>query len=137
MPCASALPRVQPRVGRRAERPGPDEHAGSDRGSVTAELALALPALVVVLSALLGGIGAGVAQVRCVDAARDGARELARGEGASSLTAVVAATAPGASVTFAAVPGKVTVLVEQEVELAGLGTGWTVRGRAVALTEIR
>lgn len=100
-------------------------------------MAVALPALVVVLGALLAGVAAGVAQVRCADAARDGARELARGEDAASVAAVVAATAPGATVTSAAEPGRVTVVVEQEMDLLGLGTGWTVRGRAVALTEVR
>lgn len=49
-------------------------------GSVTAELAVLLPTLVLVVAALAWLVGLGVAQVQCVDAARDAARALARAE---------------------------------------------------------
>ncbi|MDP9241529.1 MAG: pilus assembly protein, partial [Actinomycetota bacterium] len=52
----------------------------SDGGSVTAELATALPVLVFLLAVALGAVGAVTAQLRCVDAAREGARAAARGE---------------------------------------------------------
>lgn len=51
----------------------------SDRGAVTAELALALPAVVLVVAALLLTASAGVGQLRCVDAARTAARLAAVG----------------------------------------------------------
>ncbi|WP_194291596.1 TadE family type IV pilus minor pilin, partial [Cumulibacter manganitolerans] len=54
-----------------------------DRGMVTAETALALPALVIVLGGLLTVIVAVSAQLRCVAAAREGARAAARGEPAA------------------------------------------------------
>ncbi|MEU2972304.1 TadE family protein [Nocardiopsis alba] len=52
----------------------------AERGSVTMETAMVLPALLVVLTIGLGGVGAANAQLSCADAARIGARALARGE---------------------------------------------------------
>ncbi|MEU8344959.1 TadE family type IV pilus minor pilin [Spirillospora sp. NPDC048832] len=51
----------------------------------TAEIAVALPALVLVTAAALWGLMAVSVQLTCTDAARTGARAAARGE---SLTAV-------------------------------------------------
>lgn len=51
-----------------------------DRGAVTAELAVALPAVVLVLVAVLVIALAGTAQMRVADAARAGARAAAAGE---------------------------------------------------------
>lgn len=66
----------------------------AEHGTATAELATIAPfALVLVL--LLGWIGSlGVAQVRLVDAAREGARVVARGESESSAVDVVRRLAP-------------------------------------------
>jgi hypothetical protein len=52
------------------------------RGSVTAEFAAVVPAVLLVLAACLGGIHVVGQQVRMTDAAADGARSLARGDGA-------------------------------------------------------
>jgi Flp pilus assembly protein TadG len=49
-------------------------------GSVTAEFAVALPAVIVVLACCLGAIGVASQQVRLSDAAADAARTLARGD---------------------------------------------------------
>ncbi|WP_028050192.1 TadE family type IV pilus minor pilin [Cellulomonas sp. URHD0024] len=51
-----------------------------DRGSVTAELAVGLPAVVLVLVALLAVSSAAITQARCSDGARAGARSAALGE---------------------------------------------------------
>ncbi len=62
-----------------AKRPAGLRPAGSaDRGSVTAELAVALPALVLLLLAGLTAVQAVTVQLRCVDAAREAARAAAR-----------------------------------------------------------
>jgi Flp pilus assembly protein TadG len=53
-----------------------------DRGSVTAELAACLPVVVLLLLTGLTGVDAVVTKLRCVDAAREGARAAARGESA-------------------------------------------------------
>lgn len=54
--------------------------ARADRGSVTAEIAVGLPAVVMVLAACLGALTLGTSQVRLTDAAADAARLLGRGE---------------------------------------------------------
>lgn len=66
----------------------------SDRGSVTAELALALPAVALVLACCLTGMQVAAQQVRLQDAAAAAARALARDEALS----VAARLYPGASV---------------------------------------
>ncbi|MFG1748772.1 TadE family type IV pilus minor pilin [Streptosporangium sandarakinum] len=66
---------------------------------MTAETAVVLPAVVVVLAAALWAVAAVGAQLQCVDAARAGARAAARGEPAERVRADVLALAPaGASV---------------------------------------
>ncbi|WP_037574654.1 TadE family type IV pilus minor pilin [Phaeacidiphilus oryzae] len=61
---------------------------------MTAELAVALPALLVLAGALLYGVLAASAQLRCVDAAREGARAMARGDTREAALAVARAAAP-------------------------------------------
>src|SRR5690242_19190889 len=51
-----------------------------DRGSVTAEIAVALPVLVMFLLVGLTAVNAVSVKMRCVDAAREAARSQARGE---------------------------------------------------------
>ncbi|MCX6400634.1 MAG: pilus assembly protein [Propionibacteriales bacterium] len=53
------------------------------RGAVTAELAVGLPLLLAVTAGLVWLLAVGVDQVRTVDAARETARALARGEDAA------------------------------------------------------
>ena len=50
-----------------------------DRGSATAELAVGLPALVLLVLAALSAVGAMLTQLACVDAAREAALVAARG----------------------------------------------------------
>ena len=52
----------------------------ADRGSVVAEFAVALPAVLLVFLALMSGIQFGALAVRLNDAAADAARGLARGD---------------------------------------------------------
>lgn len=51
-----------------------------DRGAATAELVAVLPGLVAVVLALAWLLSLGIAQARTVDAAREAARALARGD---------------------------------------------------------
>lgn len=67
---------------------------GGDRGSVTAEFALAMPAIAIVLAASVGGVGAAVEAVRLQHAASTAARDAGRGGG----TDVARRLAPEASV---------------------------------------
>ncbi len=64
-----------------------------DRGAVTAEFAVALPAVVAVLVFAMVTTGALLAQVRCADAARAGARAAALGEDLGAVRAAVAVVA--------------------------------------------
>lgn len=118
--------------GPRARRSG-----SSDRGSVTAELAVALPAVVLVLVAVLALTAVAVTQLRCADAARAGARAAAIGEDADGVRATVARVAgPGADVAVAREGDWVTVSVSAAVTADGLGPGPLVaRASAVAWVE--
>ena len=81
---------------RRCDRSGAGRRGGrGDGGFVTAESALAVPALLLLLGMLLWGLGVVALQLRCGDAARAGARAAARGEPAAEVTAVALAAAPG------------------------------------------
>jgi TadE-like protein len=61
---------------------------------VTAETAVALPALILVTVAAIWGVTVATAQLGCVDAARAGARAAARGEPLAAVRAAVRAAAP-------------------------------------------
>ena len=107
----------------------------SDRGFVTVEAALVLPVLALFTVALLWALAAAAAQIRCVDAARAGARIAARAEPVASAESAARAAAPeGArvSVTRSGELWRVTV----EAEAPGpRGMGVTLRAGAAALAE--
>lgn len=63
--------------------------SGRDQGAVTAEFAVALPAVLLLLALLLAGSAAGITQLRLEEAARAGARALARGDGNSAVEGIV------------------------------------------------
>jgi hypothetical protein len=77
-------------------------HLHDERGTVTAEAALVLPLIATFCLALVWMITVGIAQVRVVDAARDAARSLARGDDRDTAAALARRAAPdGSQVTFA------------------------------------
>ena len=77
---------------------------------VTAELAVAIPALLVVLAVALAAVRAGVDEVRCVDAAHVAARLLARGEADVAARAAAGSRAPaGARVSVEVADSSVRV----------------------------
>lgn len=108
-----------------------------DQGAVTAETAVLLPALVMLLAVLLAASAAGMALIRYEDAARASARAAARGEG----TAVVRATAlrvagKEASVRLAGTPATTTITVTGPAPgVLGAWGGWELRAEASADTE--
>jgi Flp pilus assembly protein TadG len=73
---------------------------GDDRGSVVAEFAVALPAVVLVMLLGAGALGACARQVRIQDAAADASRLIARGESDGRAQAVAAAAVSGAHVVI-------------------------------------
>lgn len=72
----------------------------SESGMVTAETALAIPALVVVVVALAWLLSLGLTQGVVAQAAREGARAAARGESAGVVRSAAWRVAPDASVTI-------------------------------------
>ena len=105
------------------------------KGMVTAELAVLLPALVLLLVVSLRGLAAGVAELRCVDAARAAARSAARGDDASVARRAGLAVAPaGAVVTLTRTAGSARVHVTARVWLLP-GLGLPLRASAEAPLE--
>lgn len=81
---------------------------------VSAELALAIPALVIVVLALAWLVALGVSQGIVAQAAREGARSAARGDSAATVRAAVTGLAPGALVSIRRDAGSVTVVASLE-----------------------
>lgn len=102
----------------------------------TAELAVAMPAVVVALTAVLSIGQAVLAQVSCVDSARAGARAAARGEPAAVVAELARGGQLDAAVTLQRHGSLVTVSVSRRLALL-LDRGPVVRvgSRAVAQVE--
>ncbi len=104
---------------------------------VTAEIAVALPALVALLAMMLTAVDVVGAQLRCLDAAREAARGAARGESPVVVRSLADRTAPpGAEVVITGNGERVGVRVRATVRpLGGLLPAFRVDGGAVALRE--
>lgn len=119
-------------------RPGCGRPGCADRGAITAETAVALPALVFVLVIGVWGVTAVGAQVACIDAARAGARAAARGEPVAAVRAEVRRAAPqGASVEIHRDPQLTRVVVHVTVGPPGAAVfpPLTLRAQATGATE--
>ncbi len=77
---------------------------------VTAEIALALPVLILVVLTGLAALGVAQARLRCADAAAEAARALARGEPASAI-----GSGQGPVRLSAAVAGRYTTVTARAV----------------------
>jgi hypothetical protein len=91
---------------------------------VTAEAALVIPVLLAVTLTLSWAIAVGAAQVKLIDAAREGARLAARGEPAAVVEAAIRRAGPeGTRGTVSTSGGTVSVRVRADVspELPLLG----------------
>ncbi len=114
--------------------------ARPERGAVTAELAMVLPLLLAVVVAMTWVLSVGLAQVRTVDAAREAARALARGDDESRAVDLAARVAPaGSRVAVTRSDGTVVVTVTGTVTgpggLLGSLPGAEVSAAATALEE--
>ena|SRR5580765_2127312 len=106
-----------------------------DRGSVTAEMAVCLPVLVLLLAVAVSAVTVAGARVRAQDAAREAARALARGDTAAARR-LVADAAPGARLSVARAGDNVTATVRvHESLLADWLPSVIVTGRATAAME--
>src|SRR6187399_964732 len=91
-----------------------------EAGMVTAETAVVLPVLLLVLAGAVAAVTLVGAQLRCVDAAREGARAAARGDDAATVAQIVRGIAPDGATTTSSVDGEqVRVVVTAEVALLG------------------
>jgi hypothetical protein len=89
-------------------------------GMVTAEFAVVLPAVVFVLALSLGALGLALDQVRCVDAARAGARAASRGDSYGAVMLVTRGAAPSAALVSIGTSGDlVQVSVVSRPRVAG------------------
>jgi len=109
---------------------------------VTAETAVVLPVLLVVLAAAIWVLAAVTAQLRCVDAARVGARAAARGDATAAVVAATSTVAPaGAQVGVVRTGDEVTVVVRAVARPFGAVLarlpGTPVAARATAIVEDR
>jgi Flp pilus assembly protein TadG len=87
---------------------------------VTAETAVVLPVLLVVLAAAVAAVVVVGSQLRCVDAAREGARSAARGDTLAAVTELAGRAAPdGARTTMTGTGDTVTVTVTATVQPLG------------------
>jgi Flp pilus assembly protein TadG len=112
-----------------------------ETGAVTAELAMAVPLLLALTVGLVWLLSLGLAQVRLVDATREAARAVARGDTTEDSVARARGVAPpGARLTVAAAEGQ--VVVDGEVAVDGVGglfdalPSVRLTTRAVAAVEV-
>ncbi len=115
-------------------------HRGAT-GAVTAELAMAVPLLLALTLGLVWLLSLGLAQVRLVDATREAARGVARGDSTEEAVSRGREVAPaGAQLTVAAADGQ--VVVDGEVAVDGVGGLFDalpsvhLTARAVAAVEV-
>ena len=112
-----------------------------ERGAATAELALGLPLLVALTAGLVWMLAVGAAQVRVIDASREAARAVARGDDVAAAQGLAERIAPeGARVRVAVGDSEVVVTTTARVSGPGgvLGAlpGLTVTADAVAVVEV-
>ncbi len=107
---------------------------------VTAETAVVLPVLLLITFAMAWMVALGVAQVRCLDAAREAVRVAARGDGLAAARAVAERVAPGGA-QIGLTPGDglvravVTLRTEPPLPVLGNALAVTLTATATAAQE--
>ncbi|MFT6563288.1 MAG: hypothetical protein ACJAY5_000012 [Actinomycetes bacterium] len=134
-------------AGGQGVRPGPPRVPGKlsttdrDAGMITAEIAVGLLAVTVVLGMMIYAIGVGIAHVRTQESARAGARSAARGDTNSAIVTTVKQSLPGAKVRItrrgATRGGRVTVIVSTRTKPLLALPSMEVSSRSVADAEPR
>ena len=104
-----------------------------ERGSVTAEFAAALPAVVLLLGMALGAFAVGSQAVRLQDAAGLSARALARGDPPASAEGTAGALVPGATIERRDRSGLVCVVVTGRAP--GMLSALELQAESCALAE--
>lgn len=96
-------------------------HRDSDRGSITAELAVALPAVFMVLAITASAFGLQIERMKLVDVAATAARGLGRGEPESNVRQLIEKLDPLAALTIQDDADIVCANLKRAVKIIGLG----------------
>ncbi len=127
--------------------PSTPHKSPAEEGVITAEFAVALPAVTVVLALCLGAASTGVAQLKVEESARTAARAAARGDSEAQIRSAVSRIDPAQSVQISVSPDDVAVTEagrarEVHVRVSrpapgviGSATGWVLRADAHARVE--
>lgn len=141
---ARALPAGKAGVG---PAPSTPHKNPAEEGVITAEFAVALPAVTVVLALCLGAASTGVAQLKVEESARTAARAAARGDSEAQIRSAVSRIDPVQSVQISVSPDDVAaaeagrarqvhVRVSRPAPgVIGSATGWVLRADAHARVE--
>ncbi|MET3720684.1 MULTISPECIES: TadE family type IV pilus minor pilin [unclassified Arthrobacter] len=110
---------------------------GNAHGAVTAEFAVVLPAVLLLLALCLSGAAAGVTQLRLEEAAHAGARALARGDDLAAVEGIVRTLAGKSATASVAADGEwLSVTVADRVGgPLGVTVPWTLTAKAAARSE--
>ena len=127
--------------------PSTPHKSQEEEGVITAEFAVALPAVTVVLALCLGAASTGVAQLKVEESARTAARAAARGDSEVQIRSAVSRIDPAQNVQISVSPDDVAVTEagrarEVHVRVSrpapgviGSATGWVLRADAHARVE--
>ncbi|MDO5749885.1 MAG: pilus assembly protein [Rothia sp. (in: high G+C Gram-positive bacteria)] len=108
----------------------------AEHGAITAEFAVALPAIILVLTFCLGALSVGIAQIRVDESARVAARELARGADESTALRAARDIEPQAQLQVAYTSENVQVRAERRAPgIIGSMTGWVLSSSSTVRVE--
>lgn len=104
---------------------------------VTAELAVAIPSVVLVLALCLVAVNAAVDQIRCIDAARIASRAAARGDDSTRVHSLAVQAAPAGAHVAVSGAGDGAVRVTVTARTGGWGAlpGWDLTASAETPVE--
>ena len=94
----------------------------AEAGSVTAELALALPSVALVIAVTLGGFSLQVERMKLVDLSATGSRALARGEDPAAVEAMLMKARPDLSLKVESEDDLVCLKLSFPAKVPGLGS---------------
>ena len=129
--------------------PSTPHKSPAEEGVITAEFAVALPAVTVVLALCLGAASTGVAQLKVEESARTAARAAARGDSEAQIRSAVSRIDPAQSVQISVSPDDVAAAEAGEGRarqvhvrvsrpapgVIGSAIGWVLRADAHARVE--
>jgi Flp pilus assembly protein TadG len=95
---------------------------GNESGTVTAEFALALPSMALVIAVTLSGFGLQIERMKLVAVAASAARALGRGESETAVEALVSESAPDASLGVEVLENHICAHLSKTFFVAGLNS---------------